>query len=120
MTNSYMLTVARWIIVLGVAPVLVVAIEPPSQLQVLTPDQIIQSLGFQTSFSSITDVVQRIGSDIGSRFLESRGGEVVEDINAKTGVDLVKFFQFVIGVIYYLFVEIYAVLIDIATKLGAS
>ncbi|MBI4134842.1 MAG: hypothetical protein HY471_01900 [Candidatus Sungbacteria bacterium] len=92
---------------------------PPGPLRVLTVDEIFQTLGVSVTSSDVTRTIQTMASDIASRFLSSRGGALLDDIKAKTGVDLVAFISFVWQVFTYLFIQIYAVLSDIANKFGA-
>lgn len=103
-----------------ITPALTLAQLQVPRLTVLSPDETLRSVGLPFTISGATEALSGYFQDIGSRFLESRGGDVVRDINLKTGVDLVKFLQFVIQIVFYLFVQIYAVLADIAAKLSTK
>lgn len=102
-----------------VLPLIVLAqILAPGPVKVLTPDEFLQTFSSTKSYAQVTEIAQSILRDLGRRFQASRGQEIVNDINAKTGIDLEKFFGFVIQILVYLFTQIYAVVVDIATKFG--
>lgn len=107
-----------WVLILLPA-VAVAQFAAPAPVRVLPADELLQTLGVQATANDVILKIEEIGQDIGSRFMESRGGALLEDIKAKTGVDLVAFISFVWGMVVYLYIQIHAVLVDIATKLGA-
>lgn len=107
-------------IVLILAPLLVSAqyLAPPP-LEVLTPDEVFRALDVDATSYRIISLLQSFGSDLWSRFSSSRGGAALEDVKAKTGIDLAQFFSFVFRILGYLFLQMYAILSDVAAKLGA-
>lgn len=107
-----------WILLACLPLVAFAQFVPPPSLEVLTPDQIFEELGIPARVSDVTSFLQVFGSDLWSQFMASRGGEVLLDIKIKTGIDLEKFFSFVFNVAWYLFLQIYAALTDIAAKLS--
>lgn len=116
---TFLVSRYAWLVLVFLPLAALAQFAPPPSLNVLTPDQVFEELGVPARMSDITGFLRAFSSDLWFRFMASRGGDVLLDIEAKTGIDLPKFLSFAFGIFWYLFLEIYAVLADIAAKLSA-
>ena len=88
-------------------------------LKVLTPNEFLQTLGFQISAGEVSGRAQNILQDLEARFLQSRGMELVQYVEKDTGINLIALVKNILTISEYLFVQIFAIISDIASKLAA-
>ncbi|MBI2054545.1 MAG: hypothetical protein HYT39_00375 [Candidatus Sungbacteria bacterium] len=88
-------------------------------LRILTPDEFLRTLGFQISAGEVSGRAQNILQDIEARFRQSRGMELVQYVEKDTGINLIALVRNILTISAYLFVQIFAIISDIASKLAA-